>query len=345
MISKRKGLINLIFLVLLFSTTMYFLFRGQDLKLLIKYIQGADIRYCIPAILCVVFFIGSEALIIFYLLNSIRHKATLMNCLHYSFVGFFFSSITPSATGGQPAQIYCMKKDKIPMSLATLVLLIVTITYKTVLVVLGGAVLIIQPTQIMQYLQPILGVCYLGLALNVICVIFMLLLVFHQNMAKHLLTGTIKLMSKLKIIKNLDKYLLKIERMMGQYKDIAQYFKTNKSVVWNVLLVTIVQRILLFYVTYLTYRSFGLNKIDGLTIVVLQGMISVAVDMLPLPGGMGISEKLFLLIFTPVFGSLTIPGLVISRGISYYSQLLISAVLAMLIYTFIRKEQEGKLEL
>ena len=28
-------------------------------------------------------------------------------------------------------------------------------------------------------------------------------------------------------------------------------------------------------------------------IVILQGMISVAVDMLPLPGGMGISEKLF----------------------------------------------------
>lgn len=34
------------------------------------------------------------------------------------------------------------------------------------------------------------------------------------------------------------------------------------------------------------------------TIVVLQGMISVAVDMLPLPGGMGISESLFYLFCT-----------------------------------------------
>ena len=57
-------------------------------------------------------------------------------------------------------------------------------------------------------------------------------------------------------------------------------------------------------------------------------MISVAVDMLPLPGGMGISETLFLTIFEPVFGpDLILPAMVVSRGVSYYSQLLISAVM------------------
>lgn len=55
-------------------------------------------------------------------------------------------------------------------------------------------------------------------------------------------------------------------------------------------------------------------------------MISVSVDMLPLPGGMGISEKLFSMIFEPVFGSaLLIPGMILSRGLGYYTELLISA--------------------
>jgi hypothetical protein len=31
--------------------------------------------------------------------------------MRYSFIGFFFSGITPSASGGQPAQIYYMNKD------------------------------------------------------------------------------------------------------------------------------------------------------------------------------------------------------------------------------------------
>lgn len=48
--------------------------------------------------------------------------------------------------------------------------------------------------------------------------------------------------------------------------------------------------------------------------------------MLPLPGGMGISETLFLTIFSPVFGGLLLPGMVLSRGLGYYGELLISAV-------------------
>ena len=62
-------------------------------------------------------------------------------------------------------------------------------------------------------------------------------------------------------------------------------------------------------------------------IILLQSVISFSVDMLPLPGGMGISEKLFSMIFEPVFGSaLLIPGMILSRGLGYYTELLISAI-------------------
>lgn len=52
-------------------------------------------------------------------------------------IGFFYSCITPSASGGQPAQIYYMSKDGLDVSVSTLVLMIVTITYKAVLVLVG----------------------------------------------------------------------------------------------------------------------------------------------------------------------------------------------------------------
>ena len=42
---------------------------------------------------------------------------------------------------------------------------------------------------------------------------------------------------------------------------------------------------------------------------------------------MGISETLFLKIFPPVFGSaLLLPAMVLSRGLGYYGELLVSAV-------------------
>ncbi len=160
MMSKKKGILNAVFLITIFAITIYAIFHGQDLGELFGYIRNTDYRYWLVAVVCVVFFICSESVIIYYMMRSIRQKIKLMHCFLYSFVGFFFSCITPSATGGQPAQIYYMKKDKLSIPVSTLVLMIVTITYKLVLVVLGTLVVIIRPAQIMHYLEPVLGWCY-----------------------------------------------------------------------------------------------------------------------------------------------------------------------------------------
>ena len=342
MINKRKMILNTLFLVAVFSITVYYIFRGQDMTCIIENIKSTDVRYWGLAIICIVVFIGSESIIIFYMMHSIRQKVNLIHCFLYSFVGFFFSCITPSASGGQPAQVYFMKKDKIPIPIATLVLMIVTIAYKMVLVVLGVAIFIIRPAEVMNYLEPILGFCYLGIFLNIICVGFMLLLVFHPTLAHNQLTAFIRFLGKIRLIRRVDHYLLKVESAMKQYKDIAVYFRTHKMVIWNVLVITVLQRILLFYITYLVYRSFGLDRTGFITIIILQGMISVAVDMLPLPGGMGISETLFLKVFAPVFGSVTLPAMIVSRGLSYYTELIISAFFTVVALFTIGRKNMGR---
>jgi uncharacterized protein (TIRG00374 family) len=343
MMNRRRIVFNIVFLVIVFSITVYFILHGQDISDLMQNIRDTDGRYWIISVLCVIAFISSESIILYYMMNTICQKVSFRHCLLYSFTGFFFSCITPSATGGQPAQIYLMKKDKIPISIATLILMIVTITYKMVLIALGLVVLIIRPEKIMEYLNPALGLCYLGLAINIVFVGFMLLLVFHPTMAQNQLTAIVRFLGKLHLIRRTDHYLHKIDSAMKQYKDIASYFRSNKGVIWNVFVISGIQRILLFLVTYLTYRSFGLRDAGPISIVILQGMIAVAVDMLPLPGGMGISETLFLSIFTPVFGSVTLPAMIISRGISYYTQLIISAIFTIAAFLFIgRKAREEK---
>ena len=109
----------------------------------------------------------------------------------------------------------------------------------------------------------------------------------------------------------------------------------------KVFLITFVQRIILFTVTYWVYRSLGFHEYGIVTLTILQSVISVSVDMLPLPGGMGISESLYLVIFAPVFGETLLPAMLLSRGISYYAQMLISAVMTCVAHLVIgRKVQE-----
>lgn len=344
MMDKKKTILNGLFLALVFGLTLYGVFHGQDLGALASYMKQANLSYWGMGIICVVLFIGSESIIIHYMMRHLGQKLKLTHCFLYSFVGFFFSCITPSATGGQPAQIYYMRKDRVRISTATLVLMIVTIAYKLVLVVLGLGVLLFRPAKVMQYLEPVMGWMYLGIGLNVICVGAMLLLVFHPSMARSLAELGVGILSRLHIVKHPKRWLERTEHAMNQYHDVASYFKENKRIVVNVFLITVLQRFLLFFVTYLTCCSFGVQKADGGTIVLLQGMISVAVDMLPLPGGMGISESLFAKIFKPICLSATLPAMIVSRGLAYYTQLILSAVMTIVAHLVITKgEREDEM--
>lgn len=326
--SKKKKIGNALFLVVVFVLTIYSVFHGEDLHAVGAAIEGVNLWYIIPAGAAVIFFIWGESIIIHYMFGTLDIKTKKRTCFLYSCVGFFFSAITPSASGGQPAQIYYMHKNKIPIPVATLVLMIVTITYKSVLVIIGVFVAFFQGGFVHRYLEGILPIFYLGVALNVFCCIFMSFLVFWPSLAKNMLVKGMHFLEHIHLMKKKPERQEKLEASMEHYEAAAVYFKTHKKVIVNVMLITFVQRFALFFVTWFVYKAFGLSGTSIYDVVMLQAVVSVSVDMLPLPGGMGISENLFLIIFKGVFaGSLLLPGMVLSRGIAYYVQLLFSAVM------------------
>ena len=205
--------------------------------------------------------------------------------------------------------------------------MIVTITYKAVLVVVGLGLVLFGQGFLHRYLTEILPVFYLGIGLNVFCVTAMLILVFHPALARTILVLGLKIVEKLHLMKRKESRLKKLEASMEVYQNTAAYLGTHKMVLVNVLAITFAQRFALFAATWFVYHAFHLSGISFITIVLLQAVISVSVDMLPLPGGMGISETLFLKIFPPVFGStLLLPAMVLSRGLGYHGELLVSAV-------------------
>ena len=335
-----RAYFNWIFLIVLFVLTGLAIFQDQDPAQVLHYLQSADPVYIIPAVVCVVLFILGESVVIKQLLHSLGTRISFTHCSLYSFIGFFYSCITPSASGGQPMQVIAMRKDKIPVAVSTVVLVIIAITYKLVLVMVGLAVLLIRPQEIMYYLEPVEGFMHLGLFLNVIVITGLILLVFHPGALRRIAENTIHFLHKIRPFRHPERIMDKLEQMAAQYDGTAQFYRSRPGIIISVFLITVVQRLLLFLVTWFAYRAFGLEGDRLVTIVTLQAMISVAVDMLPLPGGMGISENLFLTIFEPLFGAaLVLPGMMICRGISFYTQLLISAVMTAAASFIIREKK------
>ncbi|MBO5197638.1 MAG: flippase-like domain-containing protein [Lachnospiraceae bacterium] len=324
--NARKNLFNILFLVLIIGATAWYLFRDQDMPELLSAVAQARKEWLAAGVVLVVLYVCGESVIIRYLLGKLGKKAALSSCIRYSFIGFFFSCITPSASGGQPAQVYYMKRNGIELTDSALVLLIVTITYKFVLVFLGALLCLFGNGEFWMRISEVKGVFFLGMALNVVCVAAMLLIVFDRGFAKKAVMGLLGLAERCHLLKPSKERSRKWSNAMDEYHAAAGFFVEHPGVIGNVFLITLVQRICLFAVTYLVHLAFG-GSGDGIVLLPsLQAVISISVDMLPLPGGMGISEGLFLRIFPTVFGEdRVLPAMLLSRGISYYVLLILSA--------------------
>ena len=340
---NKKNIFNGSFLIILFMITLYYVFHGSgdSLSEVWAKMQMADPVWVVLSVIFIVLFIYGESHIIHYLFGTFGIRTRRFTCFLYSCAGFFFSCITPSATGGQPAQIYYMKKKKIPIPVSTQVLLIVTIMYKLVLVLLGLGIAIFGQSFIHTYIDDVQWVFYLGLVLNVVCVAGMVLFAFHPSLAKAFVVNGSRLLERMKFLRHKKSREEKLAASMEKYNQTADYMVGHFGMLVVVFIITVVQRFSLFAATWFVYKAFGLSGSSSWLIILMQGAIAVAVDMLPLPGGMGISEKLFMEMFLPIFGStLLLPGMILSRGLGYYTELIISAIFTVVASFVIGRRSE-----
>ena len=235
-----------------------------------------------------------------------------------------------------------MKKQNIDIPTATIILMLVTIEYKFVLVFIGLAVVLFGQGLVQTLTAEVQFFLYLGIALNVFCVGFMSLLVFLPGTAKFLITKGFSLLKKLHLMKEKNNRTERLEQSMEAYKGASKFLRENKLVIFNTTIISFLQRFFLFSITYVVYISFGLSAETFFTITILQSIISIAVDMLPLPGGMGISEGLYLRIFTPIFGgaSMATASLLVSRGFSYYILVIVSGIVSFITHLTVTGEND-----
>ena len=107
----KKRVLQIVLFLVIMLLTFYALLSGRDLAQIGQAMRRMSPFYLIPAVGFAVFFVCAEGYMIWYLLRSMKAKkdgeraSSLFRCIQYSFIGFFYSGITPSATGGQPVQL------------------------------------------------------------------------------------------------------------------------------------------------------------------------------------------------------------------------------------------------
>ena len=329
------------FIVVLMCMTIGYILKDESPQKVINTFLSIKPVYIIGAIALMVFYILCEGLNIWITLKALKIKTKMIDCFGYGFVGFYFSGITPSASGGQPAQVYFMNRGKIPVSISSLSLMILLFAHQLVIVVFGIIGLFSKMDYAVTFKSGMNLLLLYGFLSNTFILLGILMLVIAPKTVFKIVNFFGRLLYKVKIIKNKEKIRKKIARSLEEYEDGAIYMRENPRVIVYVVLVSLLQVFAFFAIPYVIYKGMGLNGYNLGDLVFAQAVLNIAVSSLPLPGAVGASESIFVNMFKTFFGSkLVIPGMLLTRISNFYLVLVLSGVVSIIMYIRVGKSHK-----
>ena len=326
--SHVKQILNIAFVVLLGVVTFVLIKNNSDgltWEKLGEFFSGTNPWLLVGAVACLVAFIFFEGLALHLVLRKFGHKTRLHQSLAYSTSDIYYSTITPSATGGQPASAFYMMRDGIPGGTAGFVLVFNLVCYTASILLVGGIALAINFKEFLCYDFWAKFLILLGLGMQIFLLIFFIsCMVFHGAVLRFG-RGLVHLLHKLHIIKKKDKWLNKVQRVVEKYKSSFERIKRHKGLMAQVFLCNLIQRIANIAIAALVCLS--ITDFNFIELFMMQTLVTLGYNSFPLPGGSFAFEKLFSSIYLGAFVAIgTDVPMVMTRVITYYLAMILCAV-------------------
>ena len=316
-LSPRRLLAHIALFAGLIALTFYILLRGQNLSELLAVLRGVRARWLILAAGCMCVFLLCEAANLRRCLHLFGCRCTVPQAVRYALTGFFFSSVTPSASGGQPMQLYAMHRDRIPVSHGTLALLTQFSSFQTVTVTFAAAGFVLQYALLSEEAGGFRWLFALGATANVALLLVTLTAMFSKRLSNALIRAACGILHALHI-KKAAAIEQQLAGQLALYQRSAAYLRQNGPALLGVRAVTAVQIAAFYRFPYLVCLSLGLPLCSFWMVVSLQAVLQVSVSSLPLPGAVGASEGAFLLLFRAVFPAAALhDAMLLSRGVGF----------------------------
>lgn len=303
--------------------------------------RNASPFWMILAIVCMLSFIFFEGEAIICILKSLGYKHGSKEGFVYSAADIFFSSITPSATGGQPASIYFMMKDGVLGSISTVVLIINLVMY-TLSIILIGFLSIVAKIGLFQKLTAISKLLLVASSIILVGLAFLLyLLIAKKQIMQNICNRLIDFLAFLHIIKNTDRFRNRLKKSMQSYSFAADMTKGQTKMLIKVFLLNLAQRISQISVAMMVYLATGGSYDKAADIWIAQSYVTLGSNLVPVPGSMGVADYMMLDSFSKIVPKdYAVQLELISRSIAFYSCVIISGVIILVGYIWRRKGEK-----
>lgn len=326
--SKLKSIFSIILLIVIAGLVLYFSLRDNYQEIL-SGIVNANKLWLLMAVFLIMGYWFFKALIFYRFTRKFKKDYSFKKAFRLQLLTNFFNAITPFSSGGQPFQVYTLKKQGVELTDSTNIIIENFIVYQIALVSLG--IISIGANSIFHFFKDVHVLKYLvtiGFIANTLIIIGLFLIAFGKKFNKFIVSKVIKLLAKIKIIKKEEKTLENWNNYINNFHEGAKILISDKKfflrAVLDAFLALTCQYLIPVVILYSTgdYTSF-----NGLISIVACSYVMLIGSFVPIPGGTGGLEYGFIQFYGNFIGGSTLRVIMILwRAVTYYFGLILGAI-------------------
>ena len=294
-------------------------------------LEQASPLWLAATLVCMAGFIVFEGLALLCILRHLDCPRGFFRGLHYSAADQFFSAITPSATGGQPAAALTMGRHQVPGGVITTTLILNLVLYTAATLTIGVICLAVRPGVFWGFDGLSKALIIFGLAALTGLTLLFLGLLKKGALLERLGRRLFRLLHRFRLMQEPDRWSRRLGHMAAEYGRCARAMAGKPGVLTGVFLLNLAQRIVQITVPLTLHCAMGGSLAEtGVELWVTQALAQIGSNCVPIPGGMGAADYLMLDGFQRLFsGEYAYQLQILSRCFSFYACTLLSGLIVL----------------
>lgn len=320
--------------IILLSITVVVLFcvLKDDFPSIIETLKNANHIWIIVALLCFFGALAFEAKAYQEIIQGYQYNYTFKKSYKMLLITKFFNGITPFSSGGQPMQIYMLKKDGVRLTKATNIIIQNFIIYQAALVSCGILAIVTNYyLKIFTEITLLKKLVSIGFLVNTLVMVGLIIISFSNKFNHFIVEKGISILGKFKLIKNPEEKQEKWREKVDDFHEGAEYLKQNKLLCLRAFIYNMIYLILTYVMPYFVMLALSKNIPAGVTplkVICASAYVLIMGSFVPIPGASGGIEFGYFKFFGNfVAGSLLKASLLIWRTISYYLPMIVGGIL------------------
>ncbi len=301
----KRNILNISFLLLLIGITLTILLtcnRELNFENIKGFLKSSNPWFIAVILLCMILSIAFEGWSMHLIVRRLGYRPKIRSSMAYAAADVYYSAITPSASGGQPASAFYMMRDGISAGVTSFGLLFNLIAYTASIFIIGIVGFALNPSLLWQFKGFVQFLVILGIVLQVLLLAFFIACIsWHKGVLK-LGNGVITLLTKMHIVKKTEKWREKLKVEVEKYHQSFREIRKHPTLFFEALTLNTAQRIAQLLIPSFVCLAASPETDFGL-LFSMQALVLLGYNSIPLPGGVGAYEYLYLNIYAAAFGN------------------------------------------